>query len=76
MDSSLFEVLRAPSVTQRKVHLQLEAINTNFLLFFLHTRNGTRCTHRLGNGEKKWTRTHLLATEYHGLEKILGQQRF
>lgn len=43
MNSALPGVLRAPGVSSRQVHLQLEAINTNFLLLFLHTRRAHWC---------------------------------
>lgn len=43
MNFSLFEVLRAPGVTWRQVHLQLEEINTNLLQLFLHTRRAHWC---------------------------------
>lgn len=43
MNSSVFEVLRAHSVTWRQVHSQLKAMHTNFLLVSLHTRRAHWC---------------------------------
>ena len=43
MNSSPLEVLRAPSVTWKQVHLQLGAMNTNFPPLFLHVRGAHRC---------------------------------